>query len=170
MMRLMCILLISATTSFATIGKNVDWAVFYGADNQPQVELYYSLNQADLEFVANENQYRSTFLTRLTVYQEGELVKELALKNASQVADTTRISEQNHVLDQLRFSVPAGDYECILTIQDLERNVAADSVNFDVNLFPKKDEVFFSDVQLAASVQRANKEQLESPFIKTPCW
>jgi len=147
------------------IRSSVDWAVFRNAENKPWMELYYSFSQSEITYVQQKNKFNSLLLAQFKVFKDDSLLRNVAWKNQQSIDDTSLIKESDIVVDQVSFEIPAGEYDCEFSLQDLNEKTNTDTVFFDLTVEENSSKVVFSDLECASTIRRAQGKQ-DSPFYK----
>jgi len=167
-MKKVFVVLIFVLCSFSfgkSMRQSIDWAIFQSDDN-PIVELYYSLNQNDLTFTESQDGYSALFVTQLVIKKDDTVVQNFAFKSQRTVRDTAFIQESDVILDQLRFSLEPGMYNSEFFIQDLHSQEISDTTLFEIKVPTTLDQPTFSDIELAGSIRKADESSVESRFYK----
>ncbi len=145
--------------------KSIDYAVFYGGA-EPIVELYYSIYSSDLTFELEGGDYKAYYLGQLTVQQNDSIIKSFAWKNVQSIAKPIDLQETDLLVDQITLSLPAGNYVGMFTLQDLNSGASPDTTLFDVKVPAPQEDAYFSDIEFASSIRRAQENEKDSRFYK----
>lgn len=144
-----------------------DHAIFKYDSSQVYWEIYYALNQSQLNYVQNDaGKLASLVLLQLQVYKDDTLWASRGWKTQNVIEDTTQLSQAVDLLDRVDLLVPEGNFSVTLKAQDLNNPSLADSVKFVALVTPfSPDTVSLSDVELASSIERKSVDKT-SPFYK----
>lgn len=145
--------------------KSLDYAVFHSSE-QPIVELYYSIYTSDLTFEQEGDDYNAYFLGQLEVLKNDTTFKSYAWKNVQTVNSSSSVQDTDALVDQITLSLPVGEYDAKFMLQDLNTGLPADTTEFNINVPASQETPFFSDIEFASSIRRAQPNENESPFYK----
>ena len=141
---------------------DLDYAVFkYLPDvNKSYLEIYYSLEQKELEYLQQPKGYGAVVSLELTLKdQKGGTVKEKNWQIGNLVEDTAKVlSSDAQLIDVLGDTLPAGTYSLELKTLDLNSNKAG--VKKAQLFLPdfKTDSLQLSDIQLALDLKEDTTE------------
>lgn len=147
---LFCYLTVFSIIGFGQIQGDVEINKF-NSPEQPFIEIYLSIYASSLnyDFTILESPVCKVELTEIIKKKESQDVvdfKKVVLSNP--IANDSSISD---ILNQERFSLPNGNYEVEIILDDLLDSIPAVSHTEDVNLNFNPDQVSISDIELLDS-------------------
>ncbi len=164
---LICIILITAHQAFSQqIQLNLDWAVFQYDQEHLSLEIYYSLLQSQINYAVQNDKLIGITLSRFQAFKNDALIIDHAWKNQNVLTDSNSADEPKEIIDQARFQMKPGNYQCKFTLQDLQKSSNRDSISWSLELAqPEKSKPYFSQIQFASSIKQ-DPAAKDSPFYK----
>ncbi len=155
---------------------SIDHATFAYGDDNSLVEVYLAFEAMSLPFEPSDGNYGVRLPLDITVVPASDQVlpgtpvdpvwaDSLFLRFA--VADTSVLAPGQHFLHQMRFAVPPGEYQLRARIpadDEQERREIEVRVDMLVPNFAERNAATLSDVTLASSIERSDRE--DNPFYK----
>jgi hypothetical protein len=141
----------------ASIKPKLDVAQFQDAEQQPYLEIYYSIPEPAVMYVPDDKgNYSCQLVMDLQIFKDQSLWASKVWKIEKTVEDTAEINEQSQLVDMIRYlvEVPAS-YRVVMHIKDLNQPDRVDSVSTEIvsrNFSPDKLDI--SDVELALNIKR----------------
>ncbi len=145
----------------------LDYACFrdFTDTTQSYVEMYYSFNRKELEFVHEEEGWLTTVLMQLSILDEqGNEVENRMWNTMSKVKDVKEAETVDYmIIDQVGINLKPGDYQIILQATDVnsmskgEATLKAEVKRFSV------EKLQVSDLELAFNIET---DTTASRFVK----
>lgn len=157
---LLCLLLVSSAFSQSEEPRKFRMGLDYASFQDFQdptvsyVEIYYSFNRKELEFVPQEEGLLATVLMQLSILdQEGNEVESRLWNTMSKVNDEKEAETIDYmILDRITAEIPPGTYRINMKATDVNSLSEGEaSVDAEVKQFDDK-ELQLSDIQLAFSI------------------
>jgi GWxTD domain-containing protein len=132
---------------------SADYASFSQSDTSAYVEFYLSLFQGNLKYNFHGDTATCSFMTKIEISQDHEVVKESQHKYQNTVTDTSTFRSFNQFVDLFAFELPYGEYKAKIQIQDLSTQLTGEYV-LDLELKQPAEDFYFSDIELATKLAR----------------
>ena len=135
----------------------VDYASFrnFADSSQSYVEIYYSFNRRELEFVSQEEGLMATILMQLNILDEqGNEVENRMWNSMCKVSDAKEAQSVDYlIIDQVGTDLRPGNYRINLRATDVNSMAAGEvSVQAEVEEF-STDRLQLTDLELAFSIE-----------------
>ena len=146
---------------------NVDIAQFLDSEEQPYLDIYYSIPAASIKYLGDKKKdYACSILTTLHIYQNDSLWASKLWKIEQSIDDTTQLSSKQ-IVDVLRYPVDkSGVYRIILHARDLNYPEHIDSVKVKLDVqIPSQENIIVSDIELAYNIKKADSNS-QGKFTK----
>lgn len=151
-----CLAWLPLTVSALDLG--VSYAVFNTPDNKPYVEINLEIASVSIRYQKMEGEKLQAGAEVLIMIKDGENVIRYEKYNLQ----SPLVDVPQSLIDVKRLSVPAGNYELEILVQDLNAAENRDSYKAPLRVyFPEK--LHLTEIQLLRSFK---KDDTDSPFTK----
>ncbi|MFQ6113861.1 MAG: GWxTD domain-containing protein [bacterium] len=151
-------LLFSHGYAHAGIKPSLDVAQFQDAEHRCYLEVYYSIPEAAIKYIAdNEGKFSCQLVLDLHIYQNESLWASKVWKIEKSVEDTSRRKQQSQLVDLIRYQIEEpGSYRIVMHAKDMSQPDYIDSTSTEI-VFESfsDDKLEVSDIQLASNIKRA---------------
>jgi len=150
-------LLASLVSADGTLQPRVDVAQFLDSKGNSYIEVYYAIQESGIKYTQNESgEYECQLVVDIEIFLNEALWTNKVWKIERSIKDTSHTSENNDLIDVLRYSIDEpGHYEISMHVRDMNQADQIDSVrtSIEVRKF-SSDKIEISDVELATSIKK----------------
>lgn len=134
----------------------LDYGLFKGSENKAIIELYYSFDQKQLQFVSKENGYEAAGKILLKINQGKQTIVNESFNIPVSVQDTAGYNRNNRLIGQLNLMLDSGNYFISVVASDMNNESAKyiDTVSFRLSRFAE-DKLSSSSIQLANNIVKS---------------
>lgn len=136
------------------------YATFFSLEEGPYIETYLSIKPESAHYTRTESGKFQASVQVTLKFKNGEKIAayDKYKLNSPKIEDTTNMDVQ--FIDQKRYSLPKGDYDLHLTLNDVHSDQGPQKVNQPVSVDYKQDSLSFSDVQMVDHYKKAQEKNV----------
>lgn len=135
---------------------------FYSPTNGPYIETYLSVIGNSIVYVKNENNKFQGSIEITFLFKQNNEIKQFKKYNllSPELADT--LSEKANFIDQQRISLPSGNYEFEISMQDLNSKQPPFKSNQLITIDFNATKMAISDIELIESLSKTTTKSIIS--------
>ena len=136
-----------------------DYSLFRFSENKSTLELYFSVNQRDLTYAFDKNEYTGQANIEVNIFSKSKnkSVFDDLFGLQAKVTDSTKNKITNKLIGQQNFNLPVDEYVVNLIGSDYNNKSRIDTVKFEISITPYESEkTYISQIQLSSACVRSN--------------
>lgn len=155
----LCLLLSAVSFSQERFLFYSDFSIYKYSDSKSIIELYFSVNQRDLNYKISNDNYVGQANIEIVIYDKlkDKIIFDDLFGLQSKVTDTSKANLNNKIIGQQNFTLNPGEYVIKLLGCDFNKKSNCDSVKLDINVSSFDNaKTSLSDVQLASNISKSD--------------
>lgn len=135
---------------------------FYSPANGPYIETYLSVIGNSIVYVKNKNNKFQGSIEITLLFKQNNEIKQFKKYNLLSPELDDTLSEKANFIDQQRISLPSGNYEFEISMQDLNSNHSPFKSNQLITIDFNATKMAISDIELIESLSKTTTKSIIS--------